>query len=168
MKNQPEIHTLNDFLTEFNEENDRGAALVAAAMLDQRLKEIIAAFMVQSKASDELLSGFNAPLGTFAARTSAAYALGLIQDAEFREINVIRKIRNEFSHDWKQIPFENGIVANLCAQLPWRGPTEHESGANKRSRFNFAVSLLLVDLMWRVRLVEAERRASKDWPNKTR
>jgi hypothetical protein len=54
-------------------------------MLDERLKEILSAFMLQSKTSDELLSGFNAPLGAFSARASAAFAFGLIQETSSRK-----------------------------------------------------------------------------------
>lgn len=168
MPTEPEIETLATFLNAFSKESDRGAPLVAAAMLDERLREILAAFMTKSRATEALLTGFNAPLGTFSARANAAYSLGLIQEDEFKEITAIRKIRNEFSHDWQPLPFETGPVAALCAQLPWRGPKEHESGASQRDRFNAAVAMLLVDLMWRVRLVGRERRQPGTWPNKTR
>ena len=165
---EPEVEELGCFLAEFNKENDRGAALVAAAMLDERLKDILAAFFLKSPASDELLSGFNAPLGTFSSRAAAAFALGLIQENEFKEITVVRKIRNEFGHGWKRVSFESGRVADLCRQLPWLGPAEYEKSANCRARFNAAVAILLTDLMWRVRLVEKEGRVERQWPNRTR
>src|SRR5262245_59615110 len=100
METPPEVRTLGTFLHEFAKESDRGAALVAAAMLDERLKEILSAFLVTSKASEDLLEGFTAPLGTFSARASAAFAMGLLQENEFKEITLIRKIRNEFGHEW--------------------------------------------------------------------
>src|ERR1043166_1736400 len=105
---ESEVEQLGLFLSVFNKESDRGAPLVAASMLDERLREILTAFFVESKVSEDLLSGFDAPLGTFAARTAAAYAVGLLQENEFKEITLIRKIRNEFGHDWKPIPFESG------------------------------------------------------------
>ena len=163
----PELESLGVFLNEFSKESDRGAALMAASMLDERLQDILAAFFIESKASDDLLSGFNAPLGTFASRASAAFVLGLIQENEFLEITVIRKIRNEFGHDWKPIPYESGPVADLCARLPWLGPKEYEATATNRARFNTGVAMLLVDLMWRTRLVQNERRESKAWPNRS-
>jgi mannitol operon repressor len=168
MNDEPEIKALGQFLLEFNKESDRGSALVAAAMLDERLKEILTAFLVESKTSTELVSGFNAPLGTFSARANAAFALGLIQENEFKEINLIRSIRNKFGHDWQPKSFETGAIADLCAQLPWAGPTEYEKDSTQRQRFNFATAILLTDLLWRVRLVGKERRQLKTWPNKTR
>lgn len=164
----PEVKQLGEFLAAFNKESDRGAALVAASMLDERLQEILAAFFIDSSASRDLLAGFNAPLGTFSSRASTAYALGLIQVNEFKEITVIRKIRNEFGHGWEPVTFESGKIAALANKLPWLGPREHEAGATLRSRFNAAIAILLTDLMWRSQLVGKERRTSKSWPNKAR
>ena len=165
---EPEIQQLGHFLGEFNKESDRGAALVAASMLDERLQEILSHFLVKAPTSKELLVGFNAPLGTFSARAAAALSLGLIQENEFKEITLIRRIRNEFGHGWKSLSFESGRVADLCRQLPWLGPAELETGATVRARFNFAVAILLTDLLWRVRVVSEERRTLKVWPNRAR
>ena len=165
---EPEIQQLEHFLGEFNKESNRGAALVAASMLDERLREILSNFLVEGPTSKELLVGFNAPLGTLSARAAAALSLGLIQENEFKEITLIRKIRNEFGHGWKSLSFESGRVADLCRQLPWLGPAELEPGATVRARFNFAVAILLTDLLWRVRVVSKERRTLKVWPNRAR
>lgn len=165
---EPEFQQLGHFLSEFNKESDRGAALVAASMLDERLEDILSTFLVDTPTSEGLLHGFNAPLGTFSARAATAHSLGLIQENEFDEITVIRKIRNEFGHGWKTISFESGRIADLCRQLPWLGPAEHEAGATARARFNAAIAVLLIDLLWRARLVAKERRKLKAWPNRAR
>ena len=167
-ESEPEIKQLGHFLSNFNKESDRGAALVAASMLDERLHEILINFFVDKLASEILLSGFNAPLGTFSARASAAHALGLLQESEFKEITLIRKIRNEFGHGWQSVSFESGRVAELCSQLPWLGPKELESESGPRARFNAAIAILLTDLLWRGRLALKERRVLKTWPNKSR
>lgn len=167
-KSEPEVEQLGRFLASFNKESDRGAALVAASMLDERLEQILNAFFIESSEAKELVSGFNAPLGTFSSKASAVAALGLIQDNEFKEITLIRKIRNEFGHGWKPLSFEAENIAVHARKLPWRGPAEFEATADNRARFNAAVALLLTDLMWRVRLVSSERRDRKTWPNKAR
>lgn len=163
-----EILELSDFTHEFNLESDRGAALVAASLLDERLKGILKAFFLNSRVSDELLTGYNAPLGTLSSRTSLAYALGLIQKNEFDEITLIRKIRNEFGHKWKGITFSEAPIAGLCRRLPWLGPSDVDGKDNPRSRFNVAVVILLTDLLWRERLVSNERRIERTWPNRAR
>ncbi|HVG34405.1 MAG TPA: MltR family transcriptional regulator [Pyrinomonadaceae bacterium] len=164
----PEILELAGFTQEFNNESDRGAALVAASLLDERLKGILQAFFLDSNVSNELLNGANAPLGTFSSRISAAYALGLIQKNEFDELNFIRKIRNEFGHKWKDVNFNNAPITDLCRNLPWLGPSDTGEENKPRNRFNFAVIVLLTDLLWRERLVSQEKRTERIWPNRMR
>ena len=84
ISSEPEVETLAIFLSEFNRESDRGAALTAAAVLDDRLSEILAAFFADVPSAKELNTGFNAPLGSLASRAAAAHALGLIQDNELK------------------------------------------------------------------------------------
>jgi hypothetical protein len=167
-KPEPEINELGQFLDEFNKETDRGAALTATAYLDERLNDILTSFFVDAKEVQELLYGFNAPLGTFSAKITSAYALGLIQPNEYEELNIIRKVRNEFGHSWQGVSFKSGKVSDLCALLPWLGPEELEAQSGARERFNFAVAILLIDLLWRARIVKKEKRKIKNWPNKTR
>ncbi|MGL1040403.1 hypothetical protein ACSTDR_21670, partial [Vibrio vulnificus] len=125
-------------------------------------------FFADNKSGKDLISGFNAPLGTFSAKVTAAHALGLIQDNEFREITLIRKIRNEFGHSWRGVSFESDKVAHLVSQLPWCGPPEFEVNSTPRARFNSVIAILLADLMWRSRLVKKEQRVVKLWSNKIR
>lgn len=168
MKSEPETMELSEFLSEFNKESDRGAVLSAAAVLDDWLGNILREFFADNKSGKDLISGFNAPLGTFSAKVTAAHALGLIQDNEFREITIIRKIRNEFGHSWRGVSFECDKVVNLVNQLPWCGPSEYEKNSKSRARFNSVIAILLADLMWRSRLVKKEQRLVKLWPNKIR
>ena len=167
-KSEPEVDQLAALLNAFNQENDRGAALVAAAFIDQRLLEILQAFCADAPETNRLLKSNNAPLSTFANRCLAAYCLGLIQRNEFQEINIIRKIRNEFGHQWSHINFQSKQIFDLCNKLPWLGPMEFEEENNPRMRFNAAVATLLSDLLWRSRLVKEQKRQIIAWPNRIR
>ncbi len=168
MNPEPEIQELSEFLNEFNKETDRGAALNAASVLDEWLLNILKGFLADNKSSKDLLDGFNAPLGTFSARAAAAHSLGLIQDNEFQEITIIRKIRNEFGHAWRGISFDTQKISDLTSNLSWLGPKDLESTSGPRIRFNFAVAILLSDLLWRSRLVKKNKIVAKAWPNKSR
>ena len=165
---EPEIRELSKFLHSFNQESDRGAVLIAASILDEWLSEIIETFLVKSKESKGLLFDFSAPLGTFSARTKMAYSLGLIEKKEFEEINIIRKIRNEFGHQWKDINFESNKIKKECTKFDWLGPQDDNIERTNRSRFNFTVAILLTDLLWRKRLVKKEQLQIKNWSNKLR
>ena len=133
----PEIRELAKFSAEYNKESDRGAVLIAASRFDEVLKVLLFAFLRESNSSTQLLDGFSAPLGTFSARASACHALGLIEDYEFEEITLIRRIRNEFGHKWRDIGFETDRIRDLALQLTWLGPAEHEEGSTPRERFGF-------------------------------
>jgi len=163
---EPEIKQLEKFLALYNRESDRGAALTARARFEDHLEEIIRAFLIDTEVNDELFKGGNAPLGTLSSKTKLAYTLGLIEKQEYDQINVIRNIGNEFAHEWGDISFEKGRVRDLAMNLTWRGP-EVLNKDDPRTIFNFAVAGLSVDLLWRTRLVEREKRTIKDWPNKS-
>lgn len=161
---QAEIREMCLFKEEYDKESDRGAVLIAATRFDEVLKSLLRAYLCDSKSTNELIEGFNAPLASFAARASAAHALSLIEDQEFKEITLIRKIRNEFGHKWRDIGFESEKIRSYCSELPWRGPdvTEEEKKPS-RARFTFAVVKLLTDLLWRQRLVVMEKRTPRSW-----
>ena len=164
---EPEIEDFSYFLSEFNKESARGAVLSASAFLDERLEDMLKAFLADLESTEELLNGFNAPLGTFSSRIKIAYSLGLIEKNEYDTLNVIRKIRNEFGHKWKDISFSTTKIKDLCNNLIWMGPKEIEDKADSRGRFNFAVAVLLANFLWRSRLIKKEKRNIRNWPNKT-
>ena len=161
---EPELEDFGKFLEIFNKESDRGAVLIAASMMDDVLMKLLQSFFLDAPEVQQLLSGFNAPLGTLHSRLLAAYGLGVIEEDEFRDASIIRRIRNEFGHTWQGATFETGRVADLCKQLGWRGPGDVE--VTSRGRFNFSIGALLMDWLWRARLVSREKRSLRNWPNK--
>ncbi|PKB43054.1 mannitol repressor [Cellulophaga sp. RHA19] len=165
---EPEMKELGEFLNSFNKESDRGAVLLAGSILDEWLLEIIESYLIKDKVSKELLLGFGAPLGTFSAKTKVAYSLGLIEKKEYEEINIIRKIRNEFGHSWKGVNFESTKIEKECNKLDWLGPIDDSIKRTNRSKFNFTIAILLTDLLWRKRLVKKEQLVQRKWTNKTR
>jgi mannitol operon repressor len=163
----PEIKTLATFLDYFYKESDRGAALLAGSMLDEILFRIIRAYLIEDAQAEMLLTGFNAPLGTFNARIAAAYALCLIEPKEFAEANVVRKIRNEFAHTWGDLRFDHATVAGLVGNLRTElFIPDTPDPSTPRSKFNNAVANLLGEWLWREGLVKKERRTPKAWPHK--
>jgi hypothetical protein len=166
---EPELEDLSKFLIGFNKETDRGAVLLAASIIDEWLSEILINFLKENSISKELVLGFNAPLGTFSARTKMAFSLSLIEKREYDEINIIRKIRNQFGHNWQELNFDSEIIKKECDKLNWFGPYDlpDESFTN-RNKFNFVIVALLGDLLWRKRLVKKERIVEKTWEYKQR
>lgn len=157
---------LGQFLSELNKESDRGSVLIAASIFDEWLCEIIQAHLLNDKVAKGLLSGVTAPLSSFAARTGLAYALGLIMEHEYKELNILRSIRNAFGHSWNGVSFETPKIQNLIEQLPWLGPDDAPN--TPKTKFMFFVAILLADLMHRKQLVERDKVSPKVWGHTAR
>lgn len=158
----PHLGGFFDFLEDFNKETERGAALAAAAMVDDQLAKTIEAFLIPNKGSTALLEGFNAPLGTFAARIAAAFALGLINEREYRECELIRKVRNEFAHQIK-VSFETEKIVRLCAQLQMAATDYAEVKVGTRGKFTTAAVALILNLTNRPHYVGREQLKPREW-----
>ena len=143
------------------DETDRGAALAIAARLDEILLSILKNFFQPTDASSSLCSGFNAPLGTFSARASACMAIGLLLESEYEQINVIRKIRNKFGHEWRPMTFEDASIRDLVMNLDHELPLSFGADLPLRTHFTASAINLLGRLMFRADQVTAYRLQTK-------
>src|SRR5882724_12017155 len=125
------------------------------------LKEILVAFLMKEKIVDELFEGGNAPLGTFSSRAKLAYTLALISEPEFHDIDLIRRIRNEFAHDTKA-SFANDGVKSRCGQLKHQVPDDKGKVAAE-GQFTSAATGLLLSLVNRAEYVSEKRRSFGNW-----
>ncbi|MDB5316103.1 MAG: putative mannitol operon repressor [Rhodospirillales bacterium] len=161
---EEDIKDLSAFLKEFQGETDRGAALVGAAVIDERLGETLRAFMVSDKAASPLLDGGSAPLGNFSARIEATFALGLISEHEHRECHLIRRVRNEFAHRTHGVTFSDKKISQLCSNLQSDLPGGRDAFVGKpRSVFINSVVLVSTALTYRAEWVARERRITRTW-----
>ena len=115
-----------------NKQHDRALALTVASFAEECLGRLLRTFFREVKASEDLLEGFNAPLGTFAARTKVCHAMGLLSDIQFKDLELIRKIRNEFAHTWDECSFDDEKIKDWVSSLsPPRisgdSPKSHEA-----------------------------------------
>lgn len=156
---------LAQFLQELRRESDRGLALVAAALIDDKLRDVLRSFFCESRTAAKLLDDANAPLGTFSARCEACYALGLIDDDEYFEIGLVRKVRNEFAHAKHGLSFDSPRVQGLCSSL--RSPLPEGDGftteVDSRIRFMNAAVTIVLRIYHRPEWVALERRKPKAW-----
>ncbi|HQZ98079.1 MAG TPA: MltR family transcriptional regulator [Pyrinomonadaceae bacterium] len=152
------------FLQELQTESDRGLALISAALIDEKLLETLLSFTCEDEVKERLLKSPNAPLGTFSARSDACFALGLIDEFEFREISLLRKVRNEFAHAKHGMSFQNDRVKGLCSAFKSGLPPGAEPDfADARARFINATITLVTRLYYRADWVSPERRQTKSW-----
>ena len=156
---------LASFVSELQRESDRGLPLVGAALIDELLQETLRSFFIEGKTSDKLLDEATGPLSTYSSRSKTCYALGLINDYEHSEIEMIRRIRDEFAHAKHGKSFSDDRIRSFCSNLksnlPEGYPTE-----DPRFRFLSAVVAVVLRLYYRPKWVAQERRQPKDWaPN---
>ena len=155
---------LASFVEELKSETDRGLPLVGSALIDHKLFETLEAFFIKGKTAENLLAGGNAALGTFSSRTAACFALGLIDEFEYQEISLIRKIRNEFAHAKHGISFQTQKISGLCDGLRSDLPEgEDYPIAEPRFRLTNAIVSMALRLYYRPDWVEQERREAKSW-----
>lgn len=158
----PHLKDFVGFLDSHNAESPRGAVLVACAFLDDQLRQAIGAFMVDSSDHQALLEGFNAPLGTFAARIKASHCLSLISDWERDDLDKLRKIRNEFAHSYA-VTFDDPMIVGLANKLHHAVPSTPDGPVPAFGKFSTAAIGLALRLVNRPHYVRLERLRKREW-----
>jgi DNA-binding MltR family transcriptional regulator len=153
------------------EESDRGCVLVGAAMLEEDLaalfKVVFQKNAIPGKVEKSLFDA-NGPLSTFSAKIKMAYGMGLIDRPVFDDLELIRRIRNEFAHSPAKVDFVDdrfkplveslNAIQDILNVMPTYGvaeggtPDEYElrkAGYIKRTKalFSLGVKSLGVTLM---------------------
>lgn len=103
----PDFDAVIRLVSELKDESPRGVVLIATAMLEEALRELLLAFLVpNASAADTILDGPNSPFGTLSAKIDAAYRLGLVSANFCRDLHLIRRLRNDVAHQPKGFNFE--------------------------------------------------------------
>jgi hypothetical protein len=163
MNDMPHLQEFQGFLGSLNRESDRGSVLISTAMLDDLLQRTIQEFLIEHPNTAKLTEGFNAPLGSFSARTLAAYAMGLISVREYEELSALRKIRNRFAHDI-HISFDDQQIKDLCRNLTFKAHDYEGVTVSARGQFTSAATCLILNLTNRPHYVSKRRLAAEEWP----
>jgi hypothetical protein len=104
--------------TELREDSDRSCVIVAAAILEQILGDLLRGCLVPNSSSqDTLFDGPNAPLATFSSRIDFAFRIGLLSHQFARDLHLILRIRNSFAHSIEGCSFENAGVQDQVKEL---------------------------------------------------
>lgn len=162
---------LRDFLPYsdvFGKESDQGKVLVSHGYLEQLVEDVLFAFIRDIPESRRLCEGRNAPLSTFHSQVTACYSLGLITESEHHDLQLIRKIRNEFAHHI-HTSFETQSVIDRCAlfkhQLSPEDRIEETGNAEvgPSHQFSEAAVILIWRLTTRPHSVAEHRRTEPIW-----
>ncbi len=139
---------------EYQSNNDRGLVIISTSILDHLLARLLEGFLINDRSAiHDLLDGSYAPLGCFAARISAAYSLGLIIKDERDDLNILRKIRNEFAHKTTEASLSDKIIAVLTKQLktPKLMPAEIKSYSDLSSKQLFVDTAVMLSTFLNMR-----------------
>ena len=158
----PHLKKFFRLLPELEKESDRGSVLISCTYLDELLRQVLLAFLREHKESARLVEGFNAPLGTFSARATAAFALGLITAREFEECQILRRIRNRFAHH-VHVSFNTHDIEDMCKSLTMSAKDYGEVVVNARGQFNTAAVALIMNWTNRAAYVAKQRRTEQEW-----
>ena len=149
-----------EWMDEFQGESDRACAVLGAAFLDEQLRALLEAFFVDDpNRMQDIFEKAASPLATFSSRINMAYALGFLAPREIRDLNLIRKIRNEFAHELHDVSFVSPSIASRCAELTQCDVIGQTFGTlGPRYRFVLSVVFLAQRLALRRLGIRNERR----------
>jgi DNA-binding MltR family transcriptional regulator len=127
-----------------DKESDRGCCLLAVSFLDNEVKLLLENKLVGSEKQKKEIFGLNGALGTFSSRVNLSYSIGLISRQISDDINIIRKIRNDFGHNYNYLDFETDEIKNKILGLNYNFHKKDEY--TSRKRFIDAVTIILSEI----------------------
>ena len=150
-------------VAEFKHTSDRTVAILGSTYLQNHLGRLIGSFFVDHPSSSaNLLHGEN-PLGSFGARSNAAFAMGLISQNEYLDLMQILQIRDIFLDELNSTKFTNDDIREKCYLLKMPREVLHpEETPTPRRLFVFTIALLVGQLTLRAQQAEQERRTPPD------
>jgi len=91
-----------------SKETDRGIVIVVGTVIEERLARLLKEVLIHRRESDDFISR---NLCGLEARAKAAYCIGAISRREFEMIDFVRRIRNDFAHQFITDSFDGSLQA---------------------------------------------------------
>ncbi|MCD2453811.1 MltR family transcriptional regulator [Methylicorpusculum oleiharenae] len=101
-------------------ESDRGAVIVAAAILEDDLSELLKDAIQRNGLSGKQINeifDLSGPLSSFSSKSLICYAFGLISKDTFEDLAKIRKLRNKFAHSTEKVDFLSSEIEDHVAEI---------------------------------------------------
>lgn len=142
----PDFESINRFNRALSAHDERGLALALAAFAEDTLGRLLLTYLIDGKQAKDLVEGFNAPLGTLASRMKAAYAVGLLTREQYEDLEIARKIRNVFAHDWEGVSLNQPNIRAMIGQLHGYNFDQAPMTREPRDRLQQSISNVLTEL----------------------
>jgi hypothetical protein len=142
----PDFDSLNRFNRLLSAHDDRGLVLSLGAYTEDTLGRLLLIYLADAKQSRDLVEGFNAPLGTLATRMKAAFAIGLLTQEQYEDLEIARKIRNLFAHDWEGVSLDRADIKSMIGQLHRYTFDQSPIGTEPRECLQHSIANILIEL----------------------
>lgn len=116
-KNDAESEALMAAFHDIDRSDDRAAAIVATAFLEDHLAIALKKRFHQDKETLDEMFRSSGPLGSFSAKINIAFLIGLCSKEARDELHTIKTIRNEFAHRGLTKDFDSQRVRDLANNL---------------------------------------------------
>jgi len=84
---------------ELDKDTDRAAAIIVASLVEARLHSTLLCRCAHVPKVGDRLLGIGIAMGAFSVKIDLAYALKLVTDVAYKDLMILKNIRNEFAHD---------------------------------------------------------------------
>ena len=142
MKDKERIIKFSDWNI-FNQQlSDRGIVLVSAELISVLLQELICKKLLSdSQIIKKLFYQPGSSLGSFYSKIELSFAMGLISDDEYHDLQIVRKIRNQFAHSFGKLHFSSDEIAKEIKKLNIPSLSTYSETKEMKKRFVNGVSI---------------------------
>ena len=151
----------SEIFHEIETQTDRSAAIVAGSFVEATLRAAIETqWNIPSNSVRERIFKGYAPLSSFSAKIEIGSVIGLFGPKTRCDLNLIRKVRNEFAHFLHPLSFTTPHIARLCEQLLLRRDIQISDGCevNRYRYVETCKTFIFIFSIW----VEELERPSRD------
>jgi hypothetical protein len=143
----PTTEQVKAFLEEVKSQTDRGAAIVASAVVENLIEVVILERLIElpGERKDALFYRMGAPLSSFSAKVEMAFALGIIANELRLTLHLIRDLRNKFAHRVEALTFDHQDIDSIIKSRA--SPSVRESSEPNREKFMkifYACTIILI------------------------
>lgn len=153
----PELEKWKGLLQElsFGFPRDRGTAIVVVSYIEELIEEKLITFL--NKGDEKIqktLFERNGSFSTFSSKIDFLYCIGVVSSQVYRDLDLFRKIRNEFAHGRPWLDFDDEKMMNRIRELnSYKFIEENRSKfkiknikvLNNRAKYQISVTLTI---MW--------------------
>jgi DNA-binding MltR family transcriptional regulator len=98
-------------------QSDRAAAVIAGSIIEVRMKDAILSALKRNKDIEDFFFQPSGPMGSFRVKVDLCYMLGLLSDDAYRDLSIIKDIRNAFAHRLDIRDFKTQSISDRCFSL---------------------------------------------------